>query len=271
MISLRPIPVRSMNPLGRVPMLGRARLAQGGYQPAPPASPADNLAQNGAILQVTVAAPTGGGQSQTFQAMIDSGASISCITMQGAQAVGLPQVSSTQLGGVGGSLNAPVYGASLTLPQFNVSVSPVQIAGVSNPLPNVDMLIGRDILAKNLFFAFHGGLGTFNLSSDSPSGGTAPAPGSPAPAAGGAPAPAPAQGQPGPAPGTPPGPAPMGQTPGTAPTGSAAPPPPPPQGNLPQPPASGGTVLGMSPGVAAGVGAGVLAVGAGALKIFKVI
>lgn len=250
MIALRKIPVSRLTLLDRGPMLGRVRMGQQDFSQQQLSAP-DNLLQNGAILQVSVSVPSayaqggGAGQPQTLTAMIDSGASISCITTQKAQAIGLPQVSQTQLGGVGGMTMAPVYGAALNLTQFGVNVDPVQIAGVSNPLPNVDMLIGRDIL-KNLVFTYHGAQGAFTLSNDTP-----------APAAGGAPAP----GQPIPT-----------QPMQGMPAAQVAPPPPPAaQGSLPQPPASSGTLLGMSPVAAVGVGAGILAVGAGALHLFKVI
>jgi hypothetical protein len=261
MMALRPLPVRQIFPLARVPMLGRARLGQGFQQPQ--LSPADNLAQNGAILQVNVSVPSsytqggGAGTPKTLTAMVDSGASISCITIQQAQAIGLPQVSSTQLGGVGGMTNAPVYGVALDLTQFGVKIDPVQIAGVANPLPGVDMLIGRDVLRSGsggLLFSYHGGTGSFVISQDTPVAGGTPAPGATPPAPG---QPIPTQ--------------PIGMPP-TQPTAQAPAAPPPPPQNLPQPPASeGGTVLGMKPAVAAGVGAGILAAGAGALHLFKVI
>lgn len=251
MIALQRFPVLRLSFFDRQPLLGRARLGQQQQQMAP----GDNLAMNGAILQATVSVPSayaqggGAGTPKTLTAMIDSGASISCITIQGAQSIGIPQVSSTQLGGVGGMTNAPVYGASITLPQFNVTVDPVQIAGVANPLPGVDMLIGRDIL-RQLIFTYKGGEGVFTLSQDTGvAAGGAPPTGT---AAGGQPIPT----QP---------------MPGVPPAGGQAVAPPPPQANLPQPPVSEGTVLGMKPLVAAGVGVGILAAGAGALALFKVI
>jgi len=256
-------------------MLGRARLGQGPVpQQQPGLSAQDNLAQNGAILQVNVSVPSayaqggGAGTPKTLTAMVDSGASISCITMQAAQSIGLPQVSSTQLGGVGGMTQAPVYGVALSIPQFGVTIDPIQIAGVANPLPGVDMLVGRDLLRNGnggLTFTFDGGRGVFTITADNAPGSAAPAGAVPP----GAPAPAPAAPAAGPIPTQPMG-MPPAQPMAQSPAAPAAPPPP--AQNLPQPPASGsGTVLGMKPGVAAGVGAGILAVGAGALHLFKVI
>ena len=275
MIALRPLPVRGFQALSRVPLLGRARLGQVPMpQQQPGLSSQDNLAQNGAILQVNVSVPSayaqggGAGTPKTLTAMVDSGASISCITIQAAQSIGLPQVSSTQLGGVGGMTQAPVYGVALSIPQFGVTIDPIQIAGVANPLPGVDMLVGRDLLRNGnggLTFTFDGGRGVFTITADNAPGAAAPpggvAPAAPAPAAGPIPTQPLQQGTPPAQPMA----QPMPQT-----QGPAAPPPP--AQNLPQPPASsGGTVLGMKPAVAAGVGAGILAAGAGALHLFKVI
>lgn len=217
----------------------RVRLAQAAqqYYPgmAPPSDPATSLAQQGAIVQVTVGPPSagGGGQQQQLQAMIDTGASISGITLQAAQQLGLQAVGSTQLGGVGGTSQAPIYAAALAVPQFNVSVDPLQIAGVSAGLP-VDMLIGRDIL-RNLILTYYGVRGNFTLAQDT----SAPAP-----------APAPAPGAQVPVAGQPQGPPPP-PIPGT-------------QAALPQPPPSAFPVW----PVVAGVGAAALTAGAFLLKIF---
>jgi hypothetical protein len=210
--------------LGEVKMVGTRRLGS-----------ADDLVRDGAILQVQVSSPAagGGGNPQSFTAMIDSGASISCINIGAAQQLGLQQVSSTQLGGVGGVSEAPIYAAALTLPQFSVTVDPVQIAGVANPLPNVDMLIGRDVL-RSLHFDYHGGQGAFTITQEE--------------------APPTTQNQVAAAPPTP---------------GTVAQPGAPPQ-NLPQPPGSS-TILGMKPLVAVGAGVAGLGLVAGALFLFKIL
>lgn len=217
--------------LARGLFLGEVRLAQG-VMPGQ-ADPATNLAVNGAIVQVQVGNPGAPGAGQTYTAMIDTGASISCINISLAQQLGLQQISSTQLGGVGGSSEAPIYAAALSVPQFGVTVDPIQIAGVQNPLPGVDMLLGRDIL-RSLHMEYHGGQGSFVLENETP--------------------PPTTQNQVAAQPATP---------------GTVAPPGAQPQ-NLPQPPAAG-TILGMKPLVAAGVGA--IGVGAvvGTLFLFDVL
>lgn len=224
----------------RPPSLGIPRLGQG-VMPNSGMDAVSNLAINGAILQVEVRVPAGyqqgggaGGNPATFTAMIDSGASITCINISAAQALGIPQVSSTQLGGVGGSSEAPIYAAALTLPEYGVTVDPVQIAGVGNPLPGVDMLIGRDLL-RFLEFTYQGSQGAFTITQ------TADAPttqnsvsASPA-------------------------------TPGTVIQPGMTP-----QTGLPQPPA-GTTILGMKPLVAAGVGLAGAGLIVGGLFLFDVL
>jgi hypothetical protein len=226
--------------LGEVRIARPAKLGQG-VNPNAQMDPVTNLAVNGAILQVQVSVPAayqqaGGAAAapQTFTAMIDSGASISCINIGAAQQMGLQQVSSTQLGGVGGSSEAPIYAAALTLLQYNVTVDPVQIAGVSNPLPGVDMLIGRDIL-RQLDFDYQGSAGSFTITQTTP--------------------PPTTQNQVAAAP----------PTPGTvaAPQGAQ------PQQGLPQPPPAT-TILGMPPLVAAGVGAAGVGLVIGGLFLFDV-
>ncbi len=211
--------------------MGEVRLAQG-VMPGQ-ADPSTNLAVNGAIVQVQVGQPGQPGSGQTFTAMIDTGASISCINISLAQQLGLQQVSSTQLGGVGGSSEAPIYAAALSVPQFGVTVDPIQIAGVQNPLPGVDMLLGRDIL-RSLHMEYHGGQGAFTLENEVPPPTTnnqvAANPATPGTVA----------------------------QPGTQ------------QGLLPQPPVSN-TILGMKPLVAVGAGVGLVAVVGGALFLFDVL
>lgn len=220
--------------LARDLFLGRVRLAQG-VMPGQ-ADPVTNLAVNGAILQIQVSVPSqqgGGAAPQTFTAMIDSGASISVLNISLAQQLGLPQVSSTQLGGVGGTMESPIYAASLVIPQFGVTVDPIQIAGVQNPLPGVDALIGRDVL-RSLEFDYQGGQGAFTLKQQAEAPTT--------------------QNQVVAAPPTP---------------GTVAPPQPQAQ-NLPQPPQET-KILGMKPLVAVGAGVGLVAVVGGALLLFDVL
>ncbi len=184
------------------PFLGKVRLAQG-FDPSmfpgasgmpPAATAAGQLAQNGAILNVQVASPNGG-TPVTVQAMIDTGASISTMNSTIAQNAGLQQTGETQLGGVGGIQTSAIYAAALTLPDYGVTVNPIQVATVPGGLPGVDMLIGRDIL-ENLVLNYDGSQGAFTLTQGTgapqtpttqnqvaaapPTPGTIPQPGQPA-------------------------------------------------------------------------------------------
>lgn len=153
-------------------------------QPAAPAAPGvvgpDALKANGALVTVILSTPKShaaqaanqgggpGGAPQTVKGMIDTGASISTVSPQVAAAAGLVQTGTVPLSGVGGGGEDPVYAASMTLPDFNITVDPIEIGGVGLPMPGVDMLVGRDILAHNLQLSFHGGQGAFSLATDSP-------------------------------------------------------------------------------------------------------
>ena len=201
MLALRSYPVARMGhwSLGRPAHLHGARpirLAQGpAPQGIPPqADPSQQLRETGAVATVQISLPSayqaagGKGNPQTITAMIDTGASISGISIEIAAAAGLQEVGSADIGGVGGISHSPIYAAAIAIPQYNVTVDPIQIAGISAPLPNINMLIGRDILS-HLNLDYHGLQGVFSLVQDTPASG-APTPG--------APAPPPAPGQPSP-------------------------------------------------------------------------
>lgn len=169
---MNPLLGRRANPLLRASFLGMARLAQdssqmqqmfpgaSGMGPAPTAQ--GQLAQDGAIITVQIGSPNGGSPI-TIKAMIDTGASISTINSQVAQNAGLQQTGETQLGGVGGVQDSAIYAAAVTLPDYNVTVNPVQVASVAGQLPaQADMLIGRDVL-ENLVMTYDGGQGQISL------------------------------------------------------------------------------------------------------------
>lgn len=138
----------------------------------------EQLRQSGAIVQVTIAPPEGG-TPQTVSMMIDSGASISTISGPVATAAGLVQSGSIPLFGVGGGGEQPVYTAVLEIPAYGVKIGPMEIAGTSLPMPDVQGLVGRDVL-RALEFAYHGGQGGFDLSEEAGGGPGAPAaPGGP--------------------------------------------------------------------------------------------
>jgi hypothetical protein len=164
------LPLRYSRPA----LLGPVRLAQGGF----PGNAVDQLLETGAVVQVTITKPAAGGAGTpvTVNAMIDTGASISTLQESVAQRAGLQQTGTTQLSGVGGVQMSAIYAASLAIPEFGVTVDAIEVASIQNPLPGVEMLIGRDMLAV-LHLDYHGMQGMFALKNDTPPpGGVAPPP-----------------------------------------------------------------------------------------------
>lgn len=88
------------------------------------------------------------GTPQEITAMIDTGASISGVQPDIAQAAGLVQVSSVQIGGVVGAQERPIYAAKVSLPEYNIEFDAIDMAGVDLPQQDIQALIGRDMLKK---------------------------------------------------------------------------------------------------------------------------
>lgn len=118
-----------------------------------PASVAAGMTSRG----TTVPAP------KTVLALIDTGASISALSQDVADASGLIQTGMVQLGGIGGTGMRPVYAASIGFGDPKIpAVDPVQIAGVDLPSKDFHFLIGRDIL-RYLVMTYDGPRGVFAL------------------------------------------------------------------------------------------------------------
>lgn len=139
----------------------------------PFAQPIENLAEalrrDGAIVTIEIQIPSSlAGQSdqippaQVVKGMVDTGASISTVSDQVAAAAGLQAVGSVQLFGVGGGGERPIYAASFGLPEYGVTVDPIEVGGVDIPMHGIDILIGRDIL-KALNLSYRGPEGAFEL------------------------------------------------------------------------------------------------------------
>jgi len=154
-------------------MLRRRRFPVLNLGQAPAQDIAEQLRQNGAIVDVTISVPASYAvklQSQgqavppakTVKGLVDTGASISTVSDSVAQATGLQKVGSVPIGGVGGTSERPVYAVAFGLPTFGVTVDPIEIGGVSIPMPGVDILVGRDVL-KALHLDYEGPQGVFNL------------------------------------------------------------------------------------------------------------
>lgn len=136
----------------------------------------ERLRQDGAIVNVQIQVPQAlvaqlkaQGRPvpppQVVRGMVDTGASISTVNDAVAAAAGLQQVSSVQIGGVGGVSTRPIFSAYFGLPEYGVSVDPIEIAGVTIPAHGFDVLVGRDVL-RALHLDYVGPHGTFALTQD---------------------------------------------------------------------------------------------------------
>ena len=95
-------------------------------------------------------------------ALIDSGASISGVKPSVAQSAGLIQTRSVGVSGVIGTELRPVYTASVILPDYDIHLDAMDLAGVELGQQGVDVLLGRDLL-KKVTLVYEGRSGSFQL------------------------------------------------------------------------------------------------------------
>ncbi len=141
--------------------------------------PAELLLQRGAIVQVEITVPKVYAEAlknqnqepptpQVVPALVDTGASISTISMSLATAAGLVSTGPIQIGTAGGTVQGSVYASSVTLPEYGINFDPLEIGGTPTGLPpEFQMLIGRDIL-RHLVLDYHGPKGEFLLEQAKP-------------------------------------------------------------------------------------------------------
>ena len=129
--------------------------------------------QVGLFLNIVVLPPGRYGPGTTipstvtsFPALIDTGASITCISQQVVQTVGLQAIGMTQMISASQTIPAHLYLVDLLLPfghggllQKGIQVMEFQAAG-TDP---VQMLLGRDILCRGVFTMSLDGHFTFSL------------------------------------------------------------------------------------------------------------
>ena len=100
-------------------------------------------------------------------ALIDTGASMSCIDINAAEEAELPIVGEAQMSSTTtaqGGVTVPVYEAQMVIPINNVFVFDLQQAlGASLHDQGIAALIGRDILKAGVF-VFNGSAGSCSLS-----------------------------------------------------------------------------------------------------------
>lgn len=101
---------------------------------------------------------------EPLAALVDTGASNSCIDAELAERLRLPIVNQETIGGVGGAMAANVYWAQIHLPELNASITG-PFAGVylsAGQQPH-QVLIGRDFL-RHFTMVYAGRAGTVKIS-----------------------------------------------------------------------------------------------------------
>lgn len=156
------------------------QVVQGGAGPAPQgvlpprsSDPVQDLTMNGALVEVEVSVPAAVADAMRAQgqevpppqkalALIDTGASISGLKPEIASGARLVQTSSVTVSGVVGSQDRPIYAATITLPEYGVTLDAIDVAGVDLPQQNINFLLGRDVLEK-MVLTYKGNQGAFTL------------------------------------------------------------------------------------------------------------
>jgi hypothetical protein len=108
-----------------------------------------------------------------YNALLDTGASCSCVSDKVIKAEGLVPSGKQQVGGVHGSHPTNAYRFQIAIPfvqgqsaagAVNANIVSFNINGVEFiPLPNIDVLIGRDILCTGAFAMSFDGHATLSL------------------------------------------------------------------------------------------------------------
>jgi hypothetical protein len=108
-----------------------------------------------------------------YAALIDTGASCSCVSDKVIKTEGLVPYGKQQVGGVHGAQSTNAYRFQLVIPfvqgqnvtgSVNANVIVFNISGVEFiPLPGIDALIGRDILCTGVFHMSFDGHATLSL------------------------------------------------------------------------------------------------------------
>jgi len=97
-------------------------------------------------------------------ALIDTGASISCISPELANAARLVQRGVVLISGVGAEeqMSAPTYDAGMRFTSMNVMIPAIPLVGVKLAGQRIGCLIGRDLLSQGILI-YHGKPGLFTL------------------------------------------------------------------------------------------------------------
>ena len=146
-----------------------------GFQNSDGSDGVELLARLGPTLPVYVGFDTGYWEgsapepelpAERLPALVDTGASNSCIDSELARRLGLPVVNAETIGGVGGVLTVDVYWAQLYVPQLDIGFTG-PVAGVhlnAGQQPH-QVLIGRDFL-RHFTMVYEGRTGSVKITSD---------------------------------------------------------------------------------------------------------
>lgn len=102
---------------------------------------------------------------ESLPALVDTGASNSCIDAALADQLGLPIVNQETIGGVGGIMAANVYWAQIAIPELNASITgPFAGVYLAAGRQQHRVLIGRDFL-RHFTMVYAGRSGSVKISS----------------------------------------------------------------------------------------------------------
>jgi hypothetical protein len=118
------------------------------------------------VIPAGVLTPSFSGQITTFPALIDTGASVTCISQSVVQAVGLQPIGLRPMGSATHSVPANVYLVDLFLP-FGAAGFVIQGTQVMEFVPEgsapFQMLLGRDIICRGTLSLSFDGHFTFSI------------------------------------------------------------------------------------------------------------
>lgn len=114
------------------------------------------------LLPEVVAKLRGGQQSFRGVGLIDTGASITCISGRAARALNLKPIATVRCGGATGDAETPLFMVSLAFPGAPIQIPDTKAIEATLEQQGLDVLIGRDVLAVS-GFTYDGPAGSWTL------------------------------------------------------------------------------------------------------------
>ena len=128
-----------------------------GKQAAP-----DGLMMKGPLLLVTLSSVHEDGKKVEGLALIDTGATRTCVDIAKAEEAGMNVVGAGQINSAAGPRKVPLFAAKVEIKRVGVLTSP-RCLGVDLQGQDIIALIGRDLLRRAVF-VYNGTNGTVSLS-----------------------------------------------------------------------------------------------------------